>query len=153
MTELIQPSICTNKEHTKLININFCDTCDIGKLHDVKNEYDILKPQQIRYEPIEYEHAKKQMILIIKELLNITEISSTIANKKKYAYIIFEWLAKNLWFLEKHERFRITCQLKLEEFENDPNGKEICDRFRWIRSLQPPFGNISTYGRKIKPVF
>lgn len=144
--------------HYKVIGTDgqyYCNLCDVNHFHNVLCVHDIYKPKFFD----DNEESKKQIIYVLKELLNLIDISPTPnqllfagnniqKSKTYYAYLIYDWLSKNLWFIENHENFRRTVQMKLAEFRQQPIlAKEILDDFGWIETINPPFRNITSRGR------
>jgi hypothetical protein len=146
--------------HIKILRENnqyYCNICDAAMFHDQSSSHSIYKPKFLDNN----ETSKQCLIKILKELLELCEISpvpnqlnnnNEQKSKVFYVYLIFDWLSKNMWFMEKHERFRLTAQHKLSEFREVPHlTKEILNDFSWMENAHPPYKNITSRGRILKP--
>ena len=145
-------SYCRNRSHilkSIYIHVNnryveLCEICDINRLHDPRNKLDSFKPIQID------KGRESELILCLNELLVTISLVSGTNSKVKNCMLMFSWIAKNIWFIERHKRFRDVLKRKLEEFRHDHLAKDIIHRYGWIEFIgEPPYGPLSTYGRRI----
>ena len=155
--------ICTKLSLKDLLNFSLCSkyiySVFISRiwLHKLKEEY----PEFEKCEFLEYRELYKDLYKIIEE--NVYEIYSLsrpkfiedektlVSNVKRllfiydqfdekekrcyYVYLIFAWLDKNLWFLHKREKFRLTSQQKLRDLSNDEIGNKIFKDFSHLLNL------------------
>jgi hypothetical protein len=99
--------------------------------------------------------SDKYLINMLRYLLTEVENTRGSKNKAKIAYRLFDWISRNIWFLEEHESFLLAIKDKLEEFKNEPATWEIINDFVWMQNLKIPLKHYYTRrGRKIiKPTF
>lgn len=99
------------------------------------NKFNVYEIYDLRYPKLIDEKDENSLTIIAQELLNITEFFKERNKKAYYVYILYDWLSKNLWFLNKHAKFKTAVQLKLKELRNEPNTATITEKFGWMENI------------------
>ena len=94
--------------------------------------YDFIHPYTI---PISEE---SKLHGIIKQLLNKSDTFPNGQKKASIVYLIFAWLARNTWFLDKHKRFREIVKWKIVQLEAERGyAIPIIRDFIWLKDYNP----------------
>ena len=82
---------------------------------------------------------KEKLNGIIRHLLVKAEEMPNGEKKASIGYLLFNWVGRNMWFLDKHKRFREVLQSKLIQIEREggPYGIPIIRDFGWLKDYIP----------------
>jgi len=89
-------------------------------------------------------------ITLIRMLLERCEQAPSANIKEYFAYLMFQWIACNTWFLKIHPNFHTTVIKKLNEFIEDPKASRIIKDFSWLGQHNLPY--VTRYGRPVRKI-
>ena len=99
------------------------------------NRFSVYEIYNLRYPKLISEKDENSLTVILQELLNIKEFFKDRRKQAYYIYMLYDWLSKNIWFLYKHEKFKVAVQLKLKELKSEPDTLSITKTFGWMENI------------------
>ncbi len=98
------------------------------------NNFNLYEIYNLKY-PKLIEGEDKKLTAIAQELIIITEFFAERRKKAYYLYLLYGWLSKNVWYLEKNENFKDAIQSKLKDFRHESDTQFIVRDFGWMEKI------------------